>query len=149
MLSDLTTNCNLISYSFVHFPSSFCTHIAAALKMSTANTGLPGPFATKPVGVYSIQNNQHTNTGGASVGGDRNASTSQKSPARKPTPANPHHIDHRGPLHHHNAALPPTIEVNEIDSDDGRDPSMTLSPAAQAHSLSLFLSSSTSDSGES
>lgn len=120
--------------------------------MNTANPGLPGSFATKPVGVYSIHDDKYTNAGGTGVGGDNsrgNASTSHKSPARKPTPANPHHVDHRGPLHYHNVPpLPPTIEVNEVDSDDGRDPSMTLSPAAQAHSLSLFLSSSTSDSGK-
>ena len=118
--------------------------------MNTANTG---PFVTKPAGVYSIQNNQYTQSGDSSVGGDSsrgNAGASQKSPARKPTPANPHHIDHRGPLHRHDVpTLPPTIEVNEVDSsDDGRDPSMNLSPAAQVHSLSLFLSSSTSDSGK-
>ena len=126
------------------------SHLCIALKMNTANTG---PFVTKPAGVYSTQNNQYTKSGDSSVGEDSsrgNTGTSQKSPGRKPTPAHPHHIDHRGPLYHHDVpTLPPTIEVNEVDSsDDGRDPSMTLSPAAQAHSLSLFLSSSTSDSGK-
>ena len=131
-----------------------CLYMYAALKMNTANSGLSGPFTTKPVGVYSIQNNQYTNSVGSSVAGDNlkgyTTGATQKPAGRKPTPANPHHVDHRGPLHHPDApTLPPTIEVNEVDSsDDGRDCNMTLSPAAQAHSLSLFLSSSTSDSGK-
>ena len=143
MLPDLPTNCTLIAHSFV------CSLlVATALKMNTANTVPSGPF-TKPAGVYSIQTNQHTKSGGTQGGGGErgNTNTSQKSP-RKPTPANPHHVDHRGPLHNVPTPLQPTIEVDEVDSDDGRRPSMTLSPAAQAHSLSLFLSSSTSDSGK-
>ena len=148
-LPDLPTNHDLISQSFVHFPTLYM-HVNVALKMNTANPGLQGPFVTKPVGVYSIHN---TNSGDSSVGGDSsrgNAGALQKSAGRKPTPANPYHVDHGGPLHHHNIQpLPPTIEVNEVDSsDDGRDPSVALSPAAQVHSLSLFLSSSTSDSGK-
>ena len=147
----------LISWSyFTVICPLFPLFVYTALKMNTATTtGLPGSFVTKPVGVYSVQNNQYTNAGGSSsIGGDGskgNSGTSQKSAGgRKPTPANPHHVDRGGPLHHHNVSpLPPTIEVNEVESsDDGRDHSVTLSPAAQAHSLSLFLSSSTSDSGK-
>ena len=65
----------------------------------------------------------------------------QKSSNRKPTPAKPHQVKHTANV----AALNPTIEVEEVEMDDAAQ--MTMSPEAQAHSLSLFLSSSTSDSG--
>lgn len=106
-------------------------------------------------GVYSLQNNQHPSTSGNKDGGEirgsgGGGSIPHKSPTanRKPTPAKPHQI-HDGKhsqklLAQAPPSLCPTIEVNEVEDDPSNN---TLSPAAQAHSLSLFLSSSTSDSG--
>ena len=108
-------------------------------------------------GVYSLQKNLHPKCG-ADVRNDTNrigegkegvgeeGTVRTKSPNRRPTPAKPHHVDHNRLLQEKlTAELHPTVEIDEV--PDVEEPDMTLSPAAQAHSLSLFLSSSTSDSG--
>lgn len=110
---------------------------------------MTGPAQHIKGGVQSLQNSQQSIAvkQGGGVAGGRGNNTSLKSPNRKPTPANPHHVTHNRPTEElaNKHTLNPAIEVDEVDSEE--DSLMTLSPAAQAHSLSLFLSSSTSDSG--
>ena len=106
--------------------------VATALTMNKATIG-PALHSDRG-GVHSLKTNQTPM--------ESEESTWQKSSNRKPTPAKPHQIKGTTNVPPFN----PTIEVEEVDSDDATQ--MTLSPAAQAHSLSLFLSSSTSDSGK-
>ena len=102
--------------------------------------------------MYSVTTlNHHTNgrddEGTKTTGGGNGL---VKSPNRKPTPANPHVVNQTRPIQIKAPTLQPTIEVDEVpdvhvDAEASRE--MAMSPAAQAHALSLFLSSSTSDSG--
>lgn len=113
--------------------NKLCVNSIAATTLTMSKATVGQALHGTQGGVHSIKTNQ------ASMENDE--SMWQKSSNRKPTPANPHQVKRTTNI----PALNPTIEVEEVELDDTAQ--MTMSPEAQAHSLSLFLSSSTSDSG--
>ena len=119
---------------------------ASVLTLNKAATAVhqhqPGNF--KGVGVYSVSKDLHQDSrdDNKTKGGVGNSLVN-----RKLTPAHPHMVNHSRPMPFKPPTLQPMIEVDEVPDQHEMSRDVTMSPAAQAHALSLFLSSSTSDSG--
>ena len=120
---------------------------ASVLTLNKAATAMHQPGNFKGVGVYSVSNDQHRDSKDDNKTKTGAGNNLLRSPNRKLTPAHPHMVNHSRPIPIKPPTLQPTIEIDEVPDQDEMSRDVTMSPAAQAHALSLFLSSSTSDSG--